>query len=444
LLQLLQPLWLFTLTGIAVPVIIHFWNQRPGKTLKVGSTALVIENAKEYRRSVKLSDILLLILRCLLIAALAIGLTSPVWKQPANVSPQKGWILIPRQNIKETYSHFKNTIDSLKNAGLEFHYFEESFPKEKLEDALSNDHDTTNAKNYSYWTLLTLLDEILPPKQPVYLFTDNYLKHFSGNRPALSLSLNWSTFTPSDSVDHQQTAQPDTTSRSIILFTDKYATDARYIKAAIDAVKVYSKKNINCTTITDLKDLPANPDWLFWLSDKELIASSHARNILSYQKGNAETKSSTINMPETYLPSIRLYKSVAADSVTHSLENKWIDGFGNSILTKEKKDSANFYRLYTHFDPGWNELVWSDNFPAIMYNLISDDSITTINANARDNRIIDQQQLLPSSVSNPVKKQNASTFTEINLSGLSWLLVLLLFFTERFASFRNSKLTANG
>jgi hypothetical protein len=149
-------------------------------------------------------------------------------------------------------------------------------------------------------------------------------------------------------------------------------------------------------------------------------------------------------MQNTYSAFIRLYKSVAVDSNNHSSEKKWTDGFGNSILTKETSDSSNQYKLYTHFDPTWNELVWSDNFPAIMYNLILNDSITDITANANDNRIIDQDQLMPSSISYPVKKQNVTSFTEINLSSLSWLLVLLLFFAERIVSFQNSKMTTNG
>ncbi|MEJ0102079.1 MAG: BatA domain-containing protein [Bacteroidota bacterium] len=62
--QLLQPLWLYVLTGISIPVIIHFWNQRPGKILKVGSVSLITDDSKEYKRSLKLSDLLLLLLRC--------------------------------------------------------------------------------------------------------------------------------------------------------------------------------------------------------------------------------------------------------------------------------------------------------------------------------------------------------------------------------------------
>ncbi|MES1215797.1 MAG: BatA domain-containing protein, partial [Bacteroidota bacterium] len=93
-LQLIQPLWLFALTGISIPVIIHLWNLKPGKVLKVGSISLVTESSKEYKKSLTLSDILLLILRCLLIAALAVALSKPAWRSSINSSKQKGWVLI--------------------------------------------------------------------------------------------------------------------------------------------------------------------------------------------------------------------------------------------------------------------------------------------------------------------------------------------------------------
>src|SRR5689334_21573470 len=118
-------------------------------------------------------------------------------------------------------------------------------------------------------------------------------------------------------------------------------------------------------------------------------------------------------MPETTVTLIRLYKSIPADSVNHSAEIKWTDGFGNAVLTKEEKDSVNYYRLFTHFDPSWNELVWNDNFPAIIYKLIANDNAIA----GIDHRTIDQRQLLPSSMPYAAKKQNAKEFAETNLSG---------------------------
>ena len=130
--QFLQPIWLSALAGIVIPVVIHLWNQRPGKVLKVGSVSLVTENLQRYQNRIQLSEILLLILRCLLISFIALALTDPEWRSSGG-SQAKGWVLMDRKEISNTYQHFKPSIDSLLLAGYEFHFFEEGFKKEKLD-----------------------------------------------------------------------------------------------------------------------------------------------------------------------------------------------------------------------------------------------------------------------------------------------------------------------
>ncbi|MES1223612.1 MAG: BatA domain-containing protein [Bacteroidota bacterium] len=268
-LQLLQPSWLYMLAGISIPVIIHLWNQRPGRILKVGSISLVPEEAREYKRSLQLSDLLLLLLRCLLIAALALVLSSPNWKKPYTISKQKGWILISKNNFNQTYSRFKTTVDSLYKAGFELHYFNEGFAKEKLEDAVAIQQDSA-MNSFSYWKLAETLDATLPAAIPVYIFTDSYLKHFSGNRPTLSFKPHWFTYTASPTIAQHPVESKDTTSLNISIYTDKYSSDTRYIKAAIDAIQSFSKRNIKTTIANNSKQISSEQAWVFWLSDLPL------------------------------------------------------------------------------------------------------------------------------------------------------------------------------
>ncbi|MEJ0102078.1 MAG: hypothetical protein WDO19_05730 [Bacteroidota bacterium] len=173
---------------------------------------------------------------------------------------QKGWILISKQNINETYSHFRSIIDSLQNAGLEFHYFNEGVSKEKLEDALAKQPDTGVLKSTSYWSIAALLDETIPGTVPVYVFTDNYLEHFSGSRPALSRHLNWYTYTPPGTgIQKNNLSNTDTASLNISIFADKYTNDARYLKAAVDAIRSFSKRNIKLSVVNNSKDIPSQP-----------------------------------------------------------------------------------------------------------------------------------------------------------------------------------------
>ena len=129
----LNPIWFTALAALSIPVVIHLWNIRPGKTLKVGSISIFEKASPASSRSLKLLDILLLILRCLLLAVVALLLAAPFWQQKANTSA-KGWVLIPRIYFKQAYHQYKNKIDSLDKKGYEFHYFDAGFPKEKLDE----------------------------------------------------------------------------------------------------------------------------------------------------------------------------------------------------------------------------------------------------------------------------------------------------------------------
>src|ERR1700761_1390939 len=102
----LHPIWFFALTAVSIPVAIHLWNTRKGKTLKVGSIALITAASQKKTVSRRVSDILLLLVRCLFFSLIAFILAMPFWNRSNNAS-KKGWILIPKETVKEVYQKFK-------------------------------------------------------------------------------------------------------------------------------------------------------------------------------------------------------------------------------------------------------------------------------------------------------------------------------------------------
>lgn len=197
---LLQSIWMFAAAGIIVPVLIHFWNRKQGKTLKVGSISLLTESYKQQAKNIQLQDRLLLLLRSLLVVLLALILSGPVWKKELETGKEKGWVLMEQGHLAETYARFKPVIDSLIEQKYEFHYFDEELKKADLQEALKSDSART-VSPHSYWSLISLLDQQVPVAMPVYLFTSNGLKNFTGPRPQVSMKLAWNTYTPKDSLD---------------------------------------------------------------------------------------------------------------------------------------------------------------------------------------------------------------------------------------------------
>lgn len=478
-------MWMFSAAGIIVPVIIHLWNRKQGKTLKVGSISLLTENYKQQAKNIELRERLLLLLRSLIILLLAFLLSGPAWVKQLDPGKNQGWVVIEKQNLSEAYASFKPLIDSLLEKKYEFHYFDERFSKTELPKGLAEKTDSLPG-NYSYWTLLENLDQQVPSTLPVYLFTANGLKRFSGTRPELAMNLQWYTYTPKDSILEQvtkaymtgkdsvrlvlATSRPsgtnysfqnipftgvtvprsvgnnisvantnndqiavDTTTLKITVFTDKYFKDAVYVKAALDAIRKFNGRKVNISLINKSVEITAGQDWLFWLSDQPLKLSG-AKNVFTYQTGKSENRASFINTTSDgagneYLP---LNKRISEQDSTGATQSIWRDGFGEPLLTREESGST-IYRFYSRFDPAWNDLTWHDAFPRMMFNLLYNDPAS---ANATDNRNMDEQQALPVFNSAPAATEKVKFTESYDLSQAFWLAALLLFFIERLISFR--------
>ena len=440
--QLLQPIWLFALAGISIPVIIHLWNQRPGKTLRVGSIALVTENLVSKKRSIKLSEILLLLLRCLLLSCIALALTSPLWRSRVN-NATKGWVLMDRKQVTAAYNRFKPMVDSLLQAGLEFHYFEDGFAKEKLGNALKDTSVSVNNEKASYRSIASLLNTKVDTGLPLYIFTDNYLRNYSGIRTAAALNLHWFVYTPDTTA---VPAVADTSVLSVTIFNTLRTNDARYLEAALNAIQQFSKKNISTKIVTAAAAIPARQDWLFRFSEDSIGNDKTAGHVVQYASGKpASCNSYILPAAAASFDAVNLYQSIVENNTADKAAvTYWKDGFGHPILTSQKKDSIDWYLLYTHIDPAWNELPWSDNFPQLLYQLMFTGKTQQARAVVEDRSIIDNSQLLPVLQAKKKSQAKALQFIETDLSGVCWLVAFALFFAERCLSFYQRKQNANG
>lgn len=508
-LQFVQPIWLWAAAGIIVPVIIHLWNVKQGKTLKVGSIAFLIESAKSHSKSRKLSDLLLLLLRCLLLIVLAMLIAKPAWEKQINTA-EKGWILIEKSQVHEAYNKFKPTIDALIKNGYTFHYFNTDFEEAKLENILKMQNDTTKKLNVSYWTLLKELDQKVPAKARVYLFTDNSLRRFTGSRPEVSLHLKWNTYSSPDTISTwiekayetandsiraivgnsnfsgtyftyqniaphntnngfslkvvdgntfvtsndtsnavgNKTVQVDSSALIITIFTDKFREDANYLKAAINAIKDFTKHKIVVSVVNNIQKIPGNYTWLFWLSEEVLPVSKIKNNVFIYERGKVENINSEIlTQDETALTAtqkVGLFKFITPNSISaDTIKTIWKNGFGEPVLSADKQNAL-VYHFSSRFNPQWNDLTWSRSFPQIIYNLLFLQEKNSIEINEADKRILDSSQIQPVIISQENHLAKSNLIDKKDLSKVFWIIAFVLFFLERIISFERSKAHAYG
>ncbi|MES2645969.1 MAG: BatA domain-containing protein [Bacteroidota bacterium] len=498
--QLLQSIWLWAIAAIVVPVIIHLWNVKKGKTLKVGSIALLSESAKSKAASIKVSEWLLLLLRCLMLIALALVLTKPFWQKQLNAGRIKGWIMLDKDHLKEGYEAFQKEIDSLARSGYSFHYLEDDFKEFNLQDDL-NVVDTAKKPAKHYWSLISRLNQQLPATIPVYLYTNNNQQYFTGVRPTVDLNLHWKTFASKDTVAHwlqdawltndddsirvitgksnnretrfeqqtiskfvgnsnftismeqdktmvslntqagapKQSLQVDETTSTIIIYGGKVNVDARYLQAALDAIKDVGERKLNTILVSNTSSIPNNYNWLFWLSGDTIPGTLKKENIFKYEHGILKKQSTPLVVASetelTAIQPIEQYQFIITDNKNPQAIPVWKNGFGESILSKEG-DKPLLYRFYSRFNPQWSDLVWSSEFPGLIHNILFP-GIDNTQINERDKRVLDTRQIMPSVAKGHTVKQ--AMLSTKDLTKILWLLAFLFFASERLLSHYSRK-----
>lgn len=497
-LQLLNPIWLFAIGGIAIPLIIHLWNIKKGKTLKVGSISLLGESSRQSAKSLKPIDLLLLFLRCLLLIILAFILSKPVWNDNNTEETNSGWILIEEENSKEIYNNFKPEIDSLIGIGYEFHYFEPEFRAGKITEAF--DESRSNKKNIlPYWSLLNLLNDKIPANTKAILFTGDRLNRLGAERAIISFPLTWKTISTTDSTSTwlesawfkesgnilatlatsspsatiftTETFDPtiknsrltldfeegearlnyidgnkkdsssiliDTASLKIAIYTDKFKNDARYVKAAIGAIQNYTARKIELSEFST-KNIPSGQNIIFWLSESVVPNHIKPKNTLFiYKSGPVKNVNTQLKLNQSD-PNARidLYKRINISENEASGFPIWEDGFGNPILYQEFTKNYIKLQFYSRFNPDWNELVWSQELPKALTHLILSNKKGS-EIHVRDKRSVNMDQMSPLFLNASKSSSDKNPSKETNVENQFWLAFILIFMAERYLTFRKN------
>lgn len=79
----LNPALLFGVAAVAVPILIHLWNRRRFRPMPWAAMRFLRASVEQNRRRVRIEDWLLLVVRCLLLALLALALARPALRSVA-------------------------------------------------------------------------------------------------------------------------------------------------------------------------------------------------------------------------------------------------------------------------------------------------------------------------------------------------------------------------
>lgn len=470
-LQFLYPLGLLAAAGMIVPVVIHLWNIKNGKTLKIGSISLLGSPSNQRSRNFRVSDWPLLLLRCLLILLIAFLLAAPLYSTRHATAEKAGWVLVEKQRFHELWTTQKKEMDSLQRKGYELRDYNTGFSKLDWKDTATVFSTPGNAP-LSYFALIRQLNTALAPGTKVYLYSGNRLNRFEGAQPSTTLHLNWKTipektdeptwlaaayrlnkggvrkitahstaagdsYTTEDSKGEEATgAKVDTTIVQVLIFEHNQSTDAGYVKAAVHAIADFTQRNIQIRNISSLSQISPSANLVFWLSDQALSPAQLKSlpagiSFFNYAGRKAEKVKSVLQYPSGTTDAA-LYQRTIDDG--QSQQAVWVDGFGKPLLSLDSSAHIRHYQFYSRFNQNWTNLVWTNGLVMALMPIVipHQEAEFGFPGDKRSARVI-------GAVPHPAyenKTANAYFFEQKPLSSLFWWLVLALFFAERFITYR--------
>ncbi|SRR5258706_1950491 len=284
---LANPIFLWSLWGLSIPIVIHLLSRKEGKIIRIGSIRHIQETSTQQFKGVKLNEILLLILRCAMIIVFSLLLSG---LQCTGIQKEK-WVVVERS--LENQPSIKTILDSLQKEGYEKHYLEESFP------AISAD----TISEINYWKLASQL--AAKNLSGVVVFASNRLESFKGKRIALPSTIKWIS-APLPEIDYPlhvielnkdsivlrighfnadetyfQSEKTDALSQSIpislpdsirilIISDDSYSYDRTMVVASLKAIEKTFLVKLKIVESNPSNFSPSNVDWCFWLSNVKI------------------------------------------------------------------------------------------------------------------------------------------------------------------------------
>ncbi len=470
-----------------IPLIIHLWKLKQGKTLRIGSIALLGTSSPFTSRSYQITDWLLLFLRMLLIALLAFLIAAPYLKNGNVEQRQKGWILFKKEKLPEVYQAHKKSIDSLILAGYVLHDFGLKFQRINLKDTLNPViKDSLNGKGQakdvlSYYALLRQLNTQIPPGFPVQLYADRRLKHLQGAMPVLDYRLSWKATAETDSLStwtnnfahktFEANSSPEITSFKrldeaqddsrirVLVYAARYSDDLNYLKAAIRAIAEESKRNVDIEVFNGQISSDLKFDVAFWMS-AEPMPSDFLSGIIAGGRlfSYAGNKAAGINSWLVLEPAgkgnmepIAVYQRRMADGYPGAV--LWTDGFGMPLLTLAKEKNIDHYRFYTRIHPSSTDLVWKGQFVALMMPILLGNEVHStgfgFENNPADQRKTDvifaQSSEDKTATGSSALFQNKTPIqNDTPIQKVFWVLAIVVFTMERILTFRHKNKENHG
>ncbi|HEY3430208.1 MAG TPA: BatA domain-containing protein, partial [Cyclobacteriaceae bacterium] len=174
--QFANPIWLWALTGLSIPLAIHLLSRKEGKVIRIGSLRHLQETTTQQFKGIRLNELALLTLRCFLIILFVLLLSGLSFRE--NKKNNIKWVLVEKG--LENNQVVKTQLEDLIKEEYEARFLTEGFPL--LADS------TEDSQAPSYWKLA---EELLAKDLDAVVISKNRLENYSGMRPSFPSNIRW-------------------------------------------------------------------------------------------------------------------------------------------------------------------------------------------------------------------------------------------------------------
>lgn len=250
--SLLLPSALMALFALAIPVLIHLSRRSEHKLVDFAAIRWLNAHLRPQRKWL-LQELLLLLVRMILLMALALLLAQPMLKSDAKA---EHWIVVvPGAKVAD----FDNP-PTAKN--VQWHWLTPGFPAFDLSQKKST---------IALSSLLRELDSQLPTSTQLTVVLPEKLVGLDGERIQLSRKVNW-VVTSGTMNDHKQ-KQENTSVRLAVRYDLAHKDSLKYFRALQDSWQSAKKENqlVGVTLLSNAP--PSKGQALVWLASGELPTS---------------------------------------------------------------------------------------------------------------------------------------------------------------------------
>lgn len=277
-----NPAFLWSLLGLSVPIAIHFLSRKEGQVIKLGSLKHMQETSTQQFRGIRLNEIWLLILRCLLIVLLSLLLSGMSFTSAG----KEKWGIVEWGVEKE--KSVQALLDTLDDSGYELRWLAPNFPLLK---------DSAGLENSSYGSLVEELKK--KNLEEGVILSWSKAEKFRGQRVALPEYIKWITIPAAERKFILQAIQQNDSvlvrsgisdSESTSFETITQSNSSSIELSAAKRIRVYVEPVDNrqrivleaviraideSTPFCDISFTPIDSaEWIFWLSGNPIPTQS--------------------------------------------------------------------------------------------------------------------------------------------------------------------------